>query len=131
MEQRMRTMRVVGLAEILNLDESGALKLDAQMRPFDDRRAPLRQALHADSEILEKAADGDPGSLGQVDAALNRTFDNRAKVEQINREMLEAVTKGLAPQQKAKVAVFLATFNHGMKGKPGHGGPQGHAGHGE
>ena len=127
MEQRMRTMRVVGLAEALNLDEQGALKLDAQMRPFDERRAPLREALHADSEVLEKAADGDPSSVGQVDAALNRMFDNRAKVEQINREMLENLSRGLAPQQKAKLAVFLATFNHpNMHGKQGHEGREGH-----
>ena len=129
MEQRLRTMRVVGLAEVLNLDEQGALRLDAQMKPFDDRRAPLREALHADSEVLEKAADGDPASVSQVDAALGRMFENRAKVEQINREMVETVSKGLAPQQKAKLAVFLATFNHpGMQGKRMH---EERGGHGE
>src|SRR5580704_14629849 len=78
-EQRMRTMRVVGLAETLGLDQAGALQLDGQMRPFDDRRALLRDQLHADSKLLEQAADGDPSAVGQVDGALSRMFDNRAK----------------------------------------------------
>lgn len=123
-EQRMRTMRVVGLAEALNLDEAGALQMDAQMRPFDERRAPLREQMHADSKILEQAADGDPSAVGQVDGALGRIFDNRAKVEQINREMLETLSRGMQPQQKAKLAVFLATFNHPrpeMHGRHGQG----------
>lgn len=124
MEQRMRTMRVVGLAETLNLDQAGALQLDAQIRPFDERRAPLREQLHADSKLLEQAADGDPSAAGQVDAALGRMFENRAKLEQINREMLETLSKGMAPQQKAKLAVFLATFNHPPGG--GHGGGMDH-----
>jgi hypothetical protein len=120
MEQHMRTMRVVGLAEALNLDEAGALKLDAQMRPFDERRSAIHEQMKADRELLEKAADGDPAAAGQVDAALARIFDNGAKLEQINREMLEALSKGLPPQQKAKLAVFLATFKHALE--MGHGG---------
>ena len=123
MEQRMRTMRVVGLAETLNLDEAGALQLDTQMRPFDDRRSPLRELMHSDSKILEQAADGDPTATPQVDAALGRMFENRAKLEQINREMLETLSKGMQPQQKAKLAVFLATFNHPPGEMHGHHAP--------
>lgn len=130
MESRMRVMRVVGLSEALGLDEAGALRLDAQMKPFDDQRSPLHEALRADSKILHDAADGDPSAGTQVDAALGRMFDNRAKLEQINHQMLEALSKGLQPQQKAKLAVFLASFGHGGEhgqrehGRGGHGAPR-------
>jgi hypothetical protein len=109
-ERRMRTLRAVGLAEALELDEAGALKLDAQMKPFDERRRPLCDQNHADSDLLRKASEGDAAAQGQVDAAIARIFETRQKIEAINREMLETLSRGMTPQQKAKLAVFLATF---------------------
>jgi hypothetical protein len=124
MEQHMRVMRTVGLAEALNLDAGQAMQMEAAMRPFDDRRHPLQEAIHTDGELLKRAADGDPSAQKDVDAALNRIFDNRAKMEAINREMLQALGQGMAPQQKAKLAMFLAHFKHEMGkgiGMRGHG----------
>ena len=86
MESRMRVMRVVGLSEALGLDEAGALKLDAQMKPFDDQRSPLHEALRADSKILHDASEGDPSAGTQVDAALGRMFDNRKFVGRITTQ---------------------------------------------
>ena len=112
-EKHMRLIRVVGLADALGLDEAGALRLAAALKPFDDRKKPLQDQMKADGEVLRKAAEGDKASEGQVDAALQRIFDTKNQLHAINREMLETVTKGMNAQQKAKVAVFLATHRTG------------------
>jgi Spy/CpxP family protein refolding chaperone len=121
-ELRQRTMRVVGLAEVLNLNTADALKMDAAMKPFDDQREPLREQMKADGELLQRAADGDPSATTQVDAALQRIFDARAQIETINRQMLETISKGMTPQQKAKMAMFLAKSHEWGK----HGGGERH-----
>ncbi|MBS2031691.1 MAG: hypothetical protein JST54_27590 [Deltaproteobacteria bacterium] len=124
MEKRMHTMRTIGLAEALDLDANAALQLDAAMTPFDERRKPLHEQLKASKQILDRAADGDPSAAGQVDSAIQQAFDARAQLEQIDRDMLLTVSKGMAPAQKAKLSVFLAHFKHEMMERM-HGGREG------
>ena len=132
MEKRLHTFRTIGLAEALDLDANSALQLDAAMTPFDEKRKALHEQLKASKQILDRAADGDPSAAGQVDQAIQQGFDARAQLEQIDRDMLLTVSKGMAPAQKAKLTMFLAHFKqqmmermHGHEGKgwKGHGGP--------
>lgn len=109
-ERQMRTARIVGLAEALELDSTQALKLDETLRKFDDRRRPLRQQVRESAEILERAASGDAGALSQVDQAAQRAFDARAQLTALDREMFQALSKDLPPQKRAKLALFMARF---------------------
>src|SRR6516162_3042513 len=95
-QSRMRMMRLVGLAEALGLDEAQALRIHETMRPFDERRGALEVENAGLAKLVKQAADGDAGALGQVDQALQRMFDNRAEIELINRQMLEAAGKQLS-----------------------------------
>lgn len=121
MEKRMQTALTIGLANALDLDAARALQLQQAMAPFNERRKPLHEQLKHSKEILEKAADGDPAAAGQVDAAIQQAFDARAQLEQIDREMLLAVSHDLPAQQKAKLSVFLAEFKHEMMERMGRG----------
>lgn len=124
-EKRLRTFRTIGLAQALDLDAARALQLDAQMAQFDERRKPLHEQLKQSKDILERASDGDPAAAAQVDQAIDNAFQARAQLEQIDRDMLAQISKGMNPQQKAKLAVFLATFKHAMMQRFGHMGMRG------
>jgi len=128
--KRLRVARTVGLAEALDLDDASALKVRDTLAQFDQRRAPLRQQLRDSGRILRDAARGDTAAAGQVDSALQRMRDGRAQLQQLNSEMLAQVTQGMAPEKKARAALFLARFHerapHMMRG--GRGGPN--PGHG-
>jgi hypothetical protein len=115
-ERRHRTMRVLGLAEELELDTAQALRLDETLRKFDERRRPLREQVRESARILRSAAEGDAAAASQVDAAAQRAFDARAQLAALDRELFQALSKDLPPQKKARLALFLAR-SHG----PGHG----------
>jgi len=126
MEERARTLRAMGVAEALDLDTAEALKVNAQMKAFDDKRRPLRQQVHESLKVLRQAADGDAASGAQVDDAIQKVVDGRAKLAQVDREMFAAVSQGRSPQARAKLALFLAHFHEEMRGMHGGpGGPQG------
>ena len=109
-ERQMRMARVLGLAEELELDSSQALKVDETLRKFDERRRPLRQQVRESADVLERAANGDPSALSQVDQAAQRAFDARAQLTALDREMFQALSQDLPPQKRAKLALFMARF---------------------
>jgi hypothetical protein len=112
MERHARLQRVLGLAEELDLSSAEALKLDEVLRRFDERRKPLRQQVSDSAKTLEKASEGDQAALGGVDQAAQRIFDARAQMAQLDKEMFSELSKGLKPQQKAKMAVYFAKFDN-------------------
>jgi hypothetical protein len=112
MEKHQRLQRVLGLAEELDLSSQEALKIDEVLRKYDERRKPLRDQVSESAKTLEKASDGDQASLGQVDQASQRIFDARAQMAQIDKEMFAELSRGLKPQQKAKMAVYFAKFDN-------------------
>jgi len=111
-EKQARLARVLGLAEELELDSQQALKLDETLRKFDERRRPLREQVRESADILERAADGDTAALSQVDQAAQRAFDARAQLAALDREMYQTLSRDLPPQKRAKLALFMARFDH-------------------
>ncbi len=110
MEKRMRVARVLGLTEALDLDEAQAVKMQETLAKFDARRRPLIRSIHDSTQVLRRAAGGDQASQAQVDQAVSRIFDAHAQLQQVDREMYQAVTQGLSPQKRARAAIFLAHF---------------------
>ena len=111
MERRLRMARSLGLAEALDLDEAGTARLNAVMAPFDARKKALLEAVRADVRTLRQAARrGDPKALAGVDGAVQRVFDARGAVLAIDREMFAALSKGMPPEQVARMALFFARF---------------------
>jgi hypothetical protein len=110
-ERRLRMARTLGLAEALDLDEAGTARLNAAMAPYDARRKALLEGLRGDLRTLRQAArQGDPKALAGVDAAVQRLFDARQAALAIDREMFAAVSKGMPPEQVARMALFFARF---------------------
>lgn len=115
-EKRTRLMRLVGLAETLDLNTQDALRLDEVMRQFDDRRRPLKQQVAESAQLLRRAADGDSAAIGQVDQAIQRILDARGQLANLDRDMFNALSKDLKPQQRAKMALYFARFERQHRG---------------
>lgn len=107
-EKQTRMMRVLGLAEELELDESQALKMADTMRQFDERRRPLMDQVRESAQVLRKAAQGDTAEQSQVDQAVQRVFEARTQLTALDRDMYQALAKDLPPQKRAQLAIFMA-----------------------
>ena len=112
LERTSRLSRVVGLAEELELTTAEALKLDEVMRKSDERRKPLREQVTESAKTLERAADGDAEALKQVDTAAQRIYEARVQLAALDKELYQALSQGLKPQQKAKMAVYFARYDN-------------------
>ena len=119
MAKRMRLARALGLAEALDLDETQATKMNEIMGSFDARRkAPLEQ-IRASVKVLREAARASQGAKDAkaapadgkaVDQAVAAIFDARSQLLGVDREMFQALAKGLTPEKRARMALFLARF---------------------
>ncbi len=107
-EKQARMMRVLGLAEELELNEAQALKMAETMRQFDERRRPLVAQVQESAQVLKRAADGDASAQSQVDQAVQRVFDARVQLATMDRDMYQALAKDLTPQKRARLAIFMA-----------------------
>ena len=108
MEKQSRMMRVLGLAEELELNEAQALKMSETMRQFDERRRPLMEQVHQSAQVLKRAADGDASAQSQVDQAVQQAFDARTQLNALDRDMYQALAKDLPAQKRAQLAIFMA-----------------------
>ena len=114
-ERQTRLMRVVGLAEELELDEAQALKMADTMRQFDERRRPLVEQVQESAQVRRRAARGEAQAQSQVDQAVKQVFDARAQLTALERDMYQALAKELPPQKRAQLAIFMARHDGKMK----------------
>lgn len=111
--RRAQMMYVVGIAEALDLSEAEALKLSERIRSIEEKRVPVRQAMHGAMMAVHAAADGDATALAQVDANVAKVLDGRAQMAALDKELFQLLAKDLSPQQRAKLAVALAKLGPG------------------
>ncbi len=109
-QKRLRVARAVGLAEALDLDEAGGLRLRDAMARADDRRLPLQRQVRDATRVLRDAAAGDAQAAPGVDGALDRVRDARTRIQALDEDLLRQLTQGLTPEKKARAALFLARF---------------------
>lgn len=121
-EMRARLARTLGLAEVLELDEAQALRLRDTLRRFDERRLAAHKVKAEARETLRAAAGGDAARAKGVEQALQRFLEADGQLEAIEREQLQAVTKDLSPEKRARAALFLDRFEQRMGPMMGPGG---------
>ena len=87
-DQRLRHLRLaraLGLADALDLDEQGALKLRATLARHDERRAPVERDVAEAVRTLRAAAAGEGVQAAQVDGAVQRLHDGRERLARLAR----------------------------------------------
>ncbi|HVP68768.1 MAG TPA: hypothetical protein VMT17_16055 [Anaeromyxobacteraceae bacterium] len=118
MEKRMRLARALGLAEALDLDAAQAAKMNEIMVGFDGKRTALVEQLRKSVRVLRDAAREPPKdgkappapSAQAVDQAVAAIFDARAQLLALDKDMFQALAKGLGPEKRARMALFFARF---------------------
>jgi hypothetical protein len=110
MQRRARLALTLGLATALDLDEAHALRLGDTVAKFTDRRRAVHEQLRDARQTLERAAQGEKVSGQEVDQAIAKILDGRAQIQAIDRELVQAVTKDLPPDKKARAVLFLGKF---------------------
>lgn len=114
MMKRMRMARTLGLAEALDLGEAEALRLREVLSKFDERREAVARQMREAMDSVKKAARGDAAAQKGIDDALKRMRELRTQAHAIDEEMLQAVSKDLSPERKAKAALFFHHFKKRM-----------------
>src|SRR5678816_4033616 len=89
MDQRRQMMVTLQLAEALELDDAGTLKLRQTVAQWDAQRAPLREQMFDLAQVLRRAAKGDTTAYGQVDQAIQKIIDLRAQMHQIDQKLFQ------------------------------------------
>ena len=107
-QKRAHLMATLAIADALQLDEAGTLKLRSQLAPFEEKRGPIRQEMMEQTVVLRRAAKGDTTAFAQVDGALQKVLALRAQLEQLDRDLFAQLSVGLPPQKKARLALVMA-----------------------
>lgn len=109
-----------GLAEVLDLDARQAAGLKQVLERFDERARGPRASREAALAVLRGAAAGAGAEAPAVDLALVKRREAQAALEALDAELVEAVSAGLTPSQKARAAIVLGHYLQ-------RGGAEGHA----
>src|SRR5262249_30250130 len=111
----LHLLRIIGLADALGLNEAEAMRLDRIMHPFDERKREVRAQINEAAKVIQRATEGDPSALSRVDQAMETVLSGRVLVAEIDKEMIQALSRELTPQQRAKMSVFFAKFGQQAK----------------
>jgi hypothetical protein len=106
-EKHLRIARTVALAELLDVEPAQALQLAGVLAGFDERKRAAMDQLRQADEALKDIAAGKATSPS-VEQLVAQWSEAQAHLQQLDLEMLLAVTRGMSPQQKARAALFLA-----------------------
>ena len=115
LDHRAEMMRVMEIGEALQLNDAETIKLRSTLAQFDETRRPLHKETEANVRILRRAARGDATVFGQVDTALQRVVELRSQIQEIDRQLFKALSKGLDPQRKARLALVMARLSRELR----------------
>ncbi|MCM2333734.1 MAG: hypothetical protein NDI82_07285, partial [Anaeromyxobacteraceae bacterium] len=111
---------VSGLVEVLDLDAAQAAALKRTLDEYEERAREPRRSREAALAVLRGAAAGAEAEAPAVDLALVQRRQAQARLEALDAELVEAVSAGLSPSQKARAAIVLGHYLQ-RGGAEGHG----------
>ena len=136
--ERVRTMRMWKLTEVLSLDEATAAKLFPLLKAYDDKMEPvIKDMMEAHKQLR------DANKAGKLDdktatTLVERLLADRKQMQAMEDQRIADVRKVLSPQQQAKLLIAMpridqmvgGAIRRAMRGKgmggmggPGMGGP--------
>lgn len=113
-EKRIRLMRLVEIADRLELDDRHAMKINETLQQFDERKRTAHEDVKASRQALKRAADGETTAPKDIDVALDRILDGRKRMLDLDQELYRTLSRDLTPKQRARLALFLLEFQHKM-----------------
>jgi hypothetical protein len=111
---------VSGLVEVLDLDATQAVALKKTLERYDEAAREPRRAREAAVAVLRGAASGTGAEAAVVDSALVHRREAQARLQALDAELVESVSAGLSPSQKARAAIVLGHYlqRGGEEGHP-------------
>ncbi|MFN7135380.1 MAG: hypothetical protein ACK4N5_25120, partial [Myxococcales bacterium] len=105
LHKRVRLMRLVELAERVELDDRQALKVNEILGQYDDKKHAVREQMQAPRQLVQRAAQGDAEAAKGLDAAVDQLIALRKRLLELDHEAWKAASRELTPKQRAKLAV--------------------------
>jgi hypothetical protein len=112
--REMELRRTLRISDELGLPESQELALRDVLRAGDDRRIALAQSIKAEVEDLKRMGKGAP-TAKDVDGRIARIQELRGNLLKVEQETVDQASKGMAPHQKARLAILLGQHDRQMK----------------
>jgi hypothetical protein len=113
-EKRIRLMRLVEIADRLELDDRQAMKINETLQQFDERKRTAHEEMKASRQALKRAAEGEATASKEIDVALDRVLDGRKRMLDLDQDLYRTLSRDLTPKQRARLAIFLLEFQHKM-----------------
>jgi hypothetical protein len=111
-KEKIRAMRIARLITVMNLDESET----ARLTPILDRTYDQIGAIGRDSgqirRELRQLINAQQRDDGRMNGLIDRLVANKAKIEELENQMIGEVRKVLTPTQVARMVVVLPEINH-------------------
>jgi hypothetical protein len=126
-ERKAHMIRLVEIADALELSEEQALKLKTKLDQFDQKLKPLYAEMKAQAEVVHQAAQGEATAMDHVDAAILKIRALREQIRQLDEQLFDQLSKGLDHRHKARLARAMAhlpwemrsVFHEHTSGGPG------------
>jgi hypothetical protein len=106
-ERKAHLMRLLALAEALELSDEQTLKLKAKLDQYDQQYKPLHDDIEAQLQILRRAARGEASAKTQVDAAIQKARALKKQLEKLDEQLFDQLNAGLDPQHRARLALAM------------------------
>jgi Spy/CpxP family protein refolding chaperone len=131
--ERMRTMRMWRMTEVLKLDEKQAARIFPMLARFDEQSMAIARENMTTMRELEAELKRDKPDPQTLTRHVNTLGKNRNREHELESEKFKAMAKTLDPVQQARLALLLprieGAFRHHIReafGKGGsHRGPPG------
>lgn len=105
--EKLRTVRIARLIEALDLDTAGAARLMPVLdRGYDEISAVSRQSGAARRELRALVVAERPDDA-RVNQLVDQLLGNRARIENLQQEMVRGVRKVLTPKQAGRLVLVL------------------------
>jgi hypothetical protein len=113
-KKEMELRRTLRIADEVGLDEGQTLKVSEMLKAGDEKRNVAQEQIKSAVEQLREISKGAP-SAKDVDGKIKEIQDLRARMLALEVETLNNAAKGLAPHQKAKLALVLGVHERQMR----------------
>lgn len=113
--ERIRTMRAWRLTEVLDLDETTAVRLFERLDAYDAANAPLRMELERAGRELRRALEGEDADDARISELTTAIVDGHLAIEALRADLVRSVSDILSPRQVAAFMLFLPEFEREVR----------------
>ena len=117
MDQRLNSVRMFKLVELLNLDEEKAAKLAVMMKKHREKIMPLMTKFKDIEDRLRAETENEKQDAKELNKLISSYRDTANNIHKEREDNTEQVLSILTPEQKGKYLLFQESFPREFKEK--------------